>query len=71
MKNFKSKALDLYVDYALLIDLLINSVVIFILYKFSDKFHVLSDRKDLDELISNIISTIVSFTGFILASLTL
>lgn len=67
----KEKILDGYVKRALLYDLLIIVTVMLIIYLKKDAFYIPKDRSSMDNLISNIISTVVSFTGFILASLTI
>lgn len=63
--------MDAYVKHTFLYDIVIVIVLGGLFYFFRESFLITDDPRDLDNIISNIISTIVSFSGFILASLTI
>jgi hypothetical protein len=71
MKKFKLNVLDFYFKYPFRSDLLLLCICFIVFYLFRSYIKEPEDFTKIDGLISNITSSIVSLTGFILASLTI
>ncbi|MBK8089149.1 MAG: hypothetical protein IPK31_15080 [Chitinophagaceae bacterium] len=71
MKKIKIKLLDFYFNHPFIVDTLLISGMILMLFKFRLEIPALEDKTKIDSFISNITSSIVALAGFILASLTI
>jgi hypothetical protein len=71
MKTQILKAIDFYTKYALFFDFLIIGMLMYLVRRYQIDFLLPKQRSEVENLMSNVVSTIVSLTGFILTALTI
>jgi hypothetical protein len=71
MSKIKAKILDSYFKYPFLYDFIFTCLIILFFNVNQNKIQIPFDFNKIDAIISNVVTSLVSLTGFILASLTI
>lgn len=71
MRRRIASILDIYFKHPFWGDLIIIIIILLVLFFNKDKIHEIKDSSKIDNVIGNIISSMISLAGFILASLTI